>query len=99
VSDLHPSQKRGIQVFALVERSVVVQGVEQSRELAAYCLVTLPQVLVLSGELAVSAVLRLVLGVGRVMRAAVPGPFVLADQVLVAGDLGFVRCDDLLVLQ
>ena len=60
---------------------------------------TLPQLLVLTGELSVRFVLRLVPGVGGVVLTAIACLLVLPDPVLVASKLGLVGRDDPLVLQ
>lgn len=79
--------------------SVFVQRIEQPRELAVNGFMSSPELLVLPGDVAVSLVLRHMLGMGRVVSEFIARALVLTDLALVPSDLRFVSGDHLLMLQ
>lgn len=79
--------------------SVFRQRFEQPRELAVNGFMSSPELLMLPGNLAVSFVLRQMLGVHRVLSAMITRALVLTDLTLVPSDLAFMSGDHPLMLQ
>ena len=79
--------------------SVLVQLIEQPRELAVNGFMSSPELLVLPGDVAVGLVVRYMLGMGCFVFVFIAWVLMLMDLALLASDLSFVDGDHLLMLQ